>query len=67
MLNEDFYIFIILKLRGYVVFLFFWSVFVYDIVAYWTWSKNGWLRNLGSLDFAGGTVVHIVAGMSGLA
>ncbi len=49
------------------MFLFFWSVFVYDVVAYWTWSLNGWLRTLGSLDFAGGSVVHIVSGMSGLA
>ncbi len=55
------------SLRGYVVFLFFWSVFVYDIVAYWVWGENGWLKKLGALDFAGGTPVHIVSGFSALA
>jgi Amt family ammonium transporter len=55
------------SLRGFVVFLIIWSVFVYDIVAYWVWSENGWLKSLGVLDFAGGMPVHIVAGFSSLA
>ncbi|OQV23844.1 Ammonium transporter 1 [Hypsibius exemplaris] len=61
------------------VFVFFWTTFVYDFVAYWTWSDHGFLQNLsclgeaswpcrkGSLDFAGGGPVHITAGFSGLA
>ena len=56
-----------MKLRGFVVFLFFWSVFVYDIVAAWVWGVNGWCKALGSLDFAGGTPVHVVSGFSALA
>ena len=50
-----------------VVFLFLWSTFVYDFIAYWTWSVRGWLRVLGSLDFAGGTPVHISSGAAGIA
>ena len=56
-----------MKLRGFVVFLFFWSVFVYDIVAAWVWGVNGWCKALGALDFAGGTPVHVVSGFSALA
>ena len=49
------------------VFLFLWSTLVYDFVAYWTWAPAGWLRVLGSYDFAGGTPVHISSGAAGLA
>lgn len=52
------------------VFLFFsliWATLVYDPVAHWVWSAGGWLRALGTLDFAGGLVVHITAGFSALA
>jgi Amt family ammonium transporter len=50
-----------------IFFLFLWSTFVYDFVAYWNWAPNGWLRTLGALDFAGGSPVHISSGASGLA
>jgi Amt family ammonium transporter len=43
------------------------STFVYDPLAHWVWGVGGWLRNLGALDFAGGTVVHISSGISALA
>ena len=44
-----------------------WATLVYDPVAHWVWGVGGILRNLGALDFAGGTVVHITAGFSALA
>ncbi|MDD5348541.1 MAG: ammonium transporter, partial [Candidatus Omnitrophica bacterium] len=43
-----------------------WATFVYDPVAHWVWGVGGWLRELGALDFAGGTVVHINAGIAAL-
>jgi Amt family ammonium transporter len=43
-----------------------WSLFVYAPIAHWVWEPNGWLAKLGALDFAGGSVVHINAGVSGL-
>jgi Amt family ammonium transporter len=49
------------------LFIFIWTTVVYDPIAYWTWSKNGWLATLGSLDYAGGTPVHIASGFAGLA
>ncbi|UJR37072.1 hypothetical protein I4U23_029776 [Adineta vaga] len=49
-----------------IVFVFLWCTLVYNFVAYWTWSPNGWAFILGSLDFAGGTPVHIAAGTSAL-
>ncbi len=51
-------------------FLFFvglWSTFVYSPLAHWVWGMGGWIRNMGALDFAGGTVVHISSGASALA
>ncbi|MDR0713073.1 MAG: ammonium transporter [Bacteroidales bacterium] len=53
------------KFSGYLLFIILWSVFVYNPVAHWVWG-NGWLQNLGAIDFAGGTVVHINAGISAL-
>jgi ammonia channel protein AmtB len=55
------------SLRAFLVFLVFWSVFVYDIVAYWVWAQKGWLKQLGVLDFAGGIPVHIVTAFTSLA
>ena len=52
---------------GFLVFIFLWASFVYDPVAHWVWGVGGFLRNLGALDFAGGTVVHITAGVTALA
>ncbi len=52
--------------KGYVVFIFLWSTLVYDPLCHWVWG-GGWLADLGALDFAGGTVVHISSGTAGLA
>lgn len=59
-----------MRFRGYVVFLGLWSLFVYSPIAHWVWG-GGFLGlgegNVGALDFAGGTVVHINAGVAALA
>ncbi|KAF9996097.1 hypothetical protein BGZ79_010194 [Entomortierella chlamydospora] len=49
------------------VFIFLWTTFVYDFIACWTWSANGWSYVMGGLDFAGGTPVHISSGGAALA
>lgn len=54
------------RFSSFLVFVFLWSTLVYDPVAHWVWGAGGWLGNLGALDFAGGTVVHITSGMSAL-
>jgi ammonium transporter, Amt family len=56
-----------MKFAGYTVFLGFWLVLVYSPVAHWVFSPEGWLFDRGALDFAGGTVVHINAGIAALA
>lgn len=56
-----------IRFRTLVLFVILWSTLVYDPIAHWVWGVGGWLRNLGALDFAGGTVVHISAGFAGLA
>ena len=55
-----------MKFKSYVVFIFLWSTIAYDLVAHWVWGVEGWLRTMGALDFAGGTVVHINAGVAAL-
>ena len=55
------------KFSTFIVFILLWATFVYDPLAHWVWGTGGWLRNLGALDFAGGTVVHISSGISALA
>jgi len=55
------------KFSAYLVFSILWCLLVYNPMAHWVWGIGGWLRNLGALDFAGGSVVHITAGMSALA
>lgn len=55
-----------IKFKGFLVFTILWSVFVYNPVAHWVWSGDGWLFKLGALDFAGGTVVHINAGIAAI-
>ena len=55
-----------MKFSAFLVFTLLWATFVYDPVAHWVWGVGGWLRNLGALDFAGGTVVHINAGIAAL-
>ncbi|MBI5166935.1 MAG: ammonium transporter, partial [candidate division NC10 bacterium] len=56
-----------MKFSTFVVFTLAWATFIYDPLAHWVWGVGGWLRNLGALDFAGGTVVHISSGISALA
>jgi ammonium transporter, Amt family len=55
-----------MKFKSYVVFIFCWSTLAYDLIAHWVWGAGGWLHTLGALDFAGGTVVHVSAGISAL-
>ncbi|MDW8320037.1 MAG: ammonium transporter [Armatimonadota bacterium] len=55
-----------MKFSTFVVFVLLWLTLVYAPVAHWVWGVGGWLRNMGALDFAGGTVVHISSGVSGL-
>jgi Amt family ammonium transporter len=55
------------KFKTYIVFLLLWSTFVYAPIAHWVWGVGGWLRALGTLDFAGGFVVHISSGFAALA
>ncbi|MEO3473628.1 ammonium transporter [Roseomonas sp. CAU 1739] len=55
-----------MKFSALVVFITLWSLLVYAPIAHWVWHPNGWLFALGALDFAGGTVVHINAGVAGL-
>ena len=55
-----------MKFIAFAIFILLWSTLVYDPIAHWVWGAGGWLRNLGALDFAGGNVVHISSGVSGL-
>ncbi|MBV8579302.1 MAG: ammonium transporter [Candidatus Eremiobacteraeota bacterium] len=54
------------RFKAFVLFSLLWATFVYDPLAHWVWGHGGWLSNLGALDFAGGTVVHISSGVSAL-
>jgi Amt family ammonium transporter len=56
-----------MKFSTFIVFILAWATFIYDPLAHWVWGVGGWLRGLGALDFAGGTVVHISSGVSALA
>jgi Amt family ammonium transporter len=55
-----------MRFKAYVVFLILWATLVYDPIAHWVWAVGGYLRGMGALDFAGGTVVHISSGVSAL-
>jgi Amt family ammonium transporter len=55
-----------MKFSAMVWFISMWSVLVYAPIAHWVWEPGGWLAQMGVLDFAGGSVVHINAGVSGL-
>ncbi|MEC9141014.1 MAG: ammonium transporter [Chloroflexota bacterium] len=55
------------RFTTYLIFLVLWITLVYAPIAHWVWAENGWLFDMGALDFAGGTVVHINAGMAALA
>jgi len=54
------------KFSSFLVFIILWATFVYDPLAHWVWGVKGWMREMGALDFAGGTVVHISSGASAL-
>ena len=55
------------KFTTYLLFLVLWVTLVYAPIAHWVWASDGWLFEMGALDFAGGTVVHINAGVAALA
>jgi Amt family ammonium transporter len=55
-----------MKFSTFIVFSLLWATFIYDPLAHWVWGVGGFIRNMGALDFAGGTVVHISAGISAL-
>src|SRR5687767_3300573 len=54
-----------MRFSAYLVFIVLWALFVYAPVAHWVWG-GGWLADMGALDFAGGTVVHVNAGVAAL-
>ncbi len=55
-----------IRFSTFAVFSLLWATLVYDPVCHWVWGTGGWLRSLGALDFAGGTVVHVSSGISAL-
>ena len=55
-----------MKFSAFLLFMVLWATFVYDPVCHWVWGVGGWLKNMGVLDFAGGTVVHVNAGIAAL-
>jgi len=56
-----------MKFSAFAIFIVLWVTIVYAPMAHWVWGAGGWLGSLGALDFAGGTVVHINAGVAALA
>jgi ammonium transporter, Amt family len=52
--------------KGYVIFIALWGILIYNPLCHWVWASDGFLFKLGAIDFAGGTVVHISSGVSGL-
>jgi Amt family ammonium transporter len=56
-----------MSFKGFLVFSILWTTLIYDPLAHWVWGVGGWIHNLGALDFAGGTVVHISSGAAALA
>lgn len=55
-----------MKFKAYTLFILLWSLIVYAPLAHWVWGPGGWIGELGALDFAGGTVVHVSAGVAAL-
>jgi Amt family ammonium transporter len=53
-----------MKFASYVLFALLWTTFVFDPVAHWVWSPDGWIRRLGALDFGGGFVIHLTSGVA---
>lgn len=56
-----------INFRSLLIFIILWATLIYSPIAHWVWNPDGWLHSLGAIDFAGGTVVHIAAGLSALA
>jgi Amt family ammonium transporter len=56
-----------IRFRSLLIFIVLWSTLIYAPIAHWVWNPDGWLRAIGAIDFAGGIVVHIAAGLSALA
>jgi len=56
-----------IKFRSLLIFIVLWSTLIYAPIAHWVWNPDGWLHSLGAIDFAGGLVVHVSAGLSALA
>jgi Amt family ammonium transporter len=56
-----------MRFSAFLLFTLLWATVIYDPLAHWVWGVGGWLRGIGTLDFAGGTVVHISSGVSALA
>ncbi|MDX1442414.1 MAG: ammonium transporter [Gammaproteobacteria bacterium] len=55
-----------MKFKSYLLFIVAWAILVYNPIAHWVWGPGGWIGEMGALDFAGGTVVHISAGVAAL-
>ena len=55
-----------MKFSAYCLFALLWTTLIYDPIAHWVWGSGGWLLEMGALDFAGGTVVHLSSGISAL-
>lgn len=55
-----------INIRFWIFFCILWPIFVYYPVAHWVWNKEGWIAQMGAVDFAGGVVVHITTGFSAL-
>ncbi len=56
-----------IRFKSLLIFITLWSTLIYLPIAHWVWNPEGWLRGLGAIDFAGGIVVHVSAGLSALA
>ena len=56
-----------MRFGAFCIFSLLWATVIYDPVCHWMWGNGGWLKSLGALDFAGGVVVHVTAGVSALA
>ncbi|MGD6809064.1 MAG: ammonium transporter [Candidatus Bathyarchaeia archaeon] len=55
------------RFKSLLIFIILWSTLIYMPIAHWVWNPEGWLHGLGAVDFAGGIVVHVSAGLSALA
>ncbi|HOK00991.1 MAG TPA: ammonium transporter [Spirochaetota bacterium] len=55
-----------IRFSSFLFFIILWSLFIYNPVAHWVWANGGWLSKDGALDFAGGTVIHVNAGIAAL-